>query len=55
MKQQNPISSFIEQYIKLETLAGLLLISVSALAITFANIDGLYIFTEKYNNFISVL
>ena len=41
MKQQNPISSFIEQYIKLETLAGLLLISVSALAITFANIDGL--------------
>jgi NhaA family Na+:H+ antiporter len=41
MKQQNPISSFIEQYIKLETLAGLLLIAVSALAITFANINGL--------------
>jgi len=41
MKQQNPISSFIEQYIKLETFAGLLLIAVSLLAITFANINSL--------------
>ncbi|MGB1361534.1 MAG: Na+/H+ antiporter NhaA [Alphaproteobacteria bacterium] len=41
MQKQSQIKSFIEQYIQLETFAGILLMVVSALAIIFANIDGL--------------
>ena len=41
MANNSKIKSFIEQYIQLETFAGLLLIFVSALAIIFANVDVL--------------